>query len=206
MCSYSIELVSANCCMNAFTFSLTWKEKQMYFQSKDSLSSLQWSLCYLIFKEFVFQGLFSRVCPSSFKALLIILNWTKAMTILTDTMLDGFLIYRIVFCNTSDLVIIISPGQSLQSIWIKFSTRGIKLLPVILCQFSPKWIDGNDECATISFKLKLQTNCTTLGTNSIQFWYHLQPRFRTWHPRFLPQYFYKNCKMIPNKICTGCFE
>ena len=64
----------------------------------------------------------------------------------------GEITYRIIFSHTSDLLIIICSGQGLQSVWIKFTTSRIKLLPVILGQFGSEGINGDDKCPTICLK------------------------------------------------------
>ena len=64
----------------------------------------------------------------------------------------GKISHRIIFSHTSDLLIIICSGQGLQSVWIKFTTGRIKLLPVILGQFGSEGINGDDKCPPICLK------------------------------------------------------
>jgi len=87
-----------------------------------------------VLEKLVFQCFFARVGARAFKALFVV---------------------RIIFSHTSDLLIIICSGQGLQTIWIKFTTSRIKLLPVILGQFGSKGINGDDKCPSICSKAKI---------------------------------------------------
>ena len=79
---------------------------------------------------------------------LFLFTFVRALTI----HIFGEITYRIIFSHTSDLLIIICSGQGLQSVWIKFTTSRIKLLPVILGQFGSEGINGDDKCPPICLK------------------------------------------------------
>ena len=53
-----------------------------------------------------------------------------------------------------NLVIVICPGQSLETIRGKFATSRIQLLPVILGQLRPEAVDGDDERPPVGLEPK----------------------------------------------------
>lgn len=69
-----------------------------------------------------------------------------------------YMSYRIVFCYSADLVVIISSAQWCQAIWVEPSTCRIQLISVIFSQFSLKRVDGNDKSSSVCFKLGKNNN------------------------------------------------
>ena len=76
--------------------------------------------------------------------------------------------YQIIFCNTPDLIIIICPSKSFESIGVKFSTSRVQLLPVILGQLSAERVDGDDEGSAVGFKLKCRIRSLLIKTEARQ--------------------------------------
>ena len=64
--------------------------------------------------------------------------------------------YLVIFCNSFNLIIVISSCQSWKSIRIQFSTSWIKFSSVIFGEFCSKRVDGDDKCSTVRFKLKIE--------------------------------------------------
>jgi hypothetical protein len=61
--------------------------------------------------------------------------------------------YPIVFSDTPDLVVVVSPGKGLESIWVKFSAGRVQLLTVVLGQLRAERVDRDDEGPAIGLEL-----------------------------------------------------
>ena len=51
------------------------------------------------------------------------------------------------------LIVVVTVRESLEPAWVQLTTPRIQLHTVILRQLGAERVDGNDECATIRFKL-----------------------------------------------------
>ena len=68
--------------------------------------------------------------------------------------LDKGMIYRVIFSDSTNLLIIISAGQSSQTIGVETTAGGIQFHSIIFRQLGPERVDRYDQSTTISFKLK----------------------------------------------------
>merc|ERR1719282_1470855 len=115
--------------MNAFTFKRT-------FEILAVLGNKELSR-HLVFKELVLQSFLPWVGPCTFEALLVL---------------------TVIFGNLSNLIIVISPCKSLESIWCEPAASWVQFLPVILGKLGPKGVDGDDECTPIRLEAKNLTH------------------------------------------------
>lgn len=61
--------------------------------------------------------------------------------------------YPVVFGDTPDLIIVVSPGKGLESIRVKFSAGRVQLLAVVLRQLCAERVDRDDKGTAISLEL-----------------------------------------------------
>ena len=102
----------------------------------------QRNMRHLLLKEFVLQGFLSRVGAGALEALLVLAVVLRHLPHLEK--------WNFEFSGSSvahtNLVIVISPGKSLEAIREKSPTGWVKLLPVVLRQLGAKGVDGDNEC------------------------------------------------------------
>ena len=61
--------------------------------------------------------------------------------------------YPVVFGDAPDLIVIVSPGEGLESIGVKFSAGRVQLLAVVLRQLRAERVDRDDEGPAIGLEL-----------------------------------------------------
>ena len=81
--------------------------------------------------------------------------------------------YLVIFCNSFNLIIVISSCQSWKSIRIQFSTSWVKFSSVIFGEFCSKRVNGDDKCSAVRFKLKIEIVLNQMGAFFIQILYRV---------------------------------
>merc|ERR1719312_103727 len=87
----------------------------------------------LVLEELVFERLVSRVGAGAFEALFVVL---------------------VVLSHRPDLVVVVSSGKTLQSVWIELSACRVELLPIVFSQLCPERIYGDNKGSSVSLKRK----------------------------------------------------
>ena len=62
--------------------------------------------------------------------------------------------YVEIFCDLSDLVVVVCPCQQGEAVRVELPTAGVQLGSVLFRQFRAEWIDRYDEGSSVCFKLK----------------------------------------------------
>lgn len=96
----------------------------------------------LYYQQFLFFQSVQKLYDTRLNHSLIILN------------IHLFPTYPVNVSHLSDLIIVISLGQQLQTVGVEVPTAGVQLGPVFFCQLCSKRVDGNDESSSVCFKLQ----------------------------------------------------
>ena len=99
---------------------------------------------------------FTMISAFSYIRRRIYTQWEKEALALFPSNLETTIVtkvYPVVFGDTPDLIIVVSPGKGLESIRVKFSAGRVQLLTVVLRQLCAKRVDRDDKGTAISLEL-----------------------------------------------------